>query len=177
MSKIKELYSKKFHWGARIIFASENFIIVSASFLLGYYVTSSLDHSAPIIDGLWAIISGIMVWDTTPKKTIALVKIRVKASVIGAFIAALYLIMFDFHILGLGVCMFIGVLFNFTVNFKEGIKPTGVTMAVILLISTINTDINPMLNSSLRVLESALGCMVAIAVSYIPIPPRYRFVK
>lgn len=177
MSKITDLYTKKFHWGARLIFAAENLIIATASFLLGYYVTSSLDHSAPIIDGLWAIISGIMVWDTTPKKTIELVKNRVKASVIGAVIATAYLMMFDFHVVGFGVCIFIGVLFNFTFNTKEGIKPTGVTMAVILLISTINADINPMLNSSLRVLESSLGCVVAIAVSYIPIPPRYRFVK
>lgn len=177
MSKIKDLYTKKFHWWARIIFALEIFIIASASFLLGYYVTSSLDHSAPIIDGLWAIISGIMVWDTTPKKTFELVKIRVKASIIGATIATVYLTMFDFHVVGLGVCAFIAVLFNFSFNSKEGIKPTGVTIAVILLISTMNADINPMLNSSLRVLESALGCTVAIVVSYIPIPPRYRFVK
>lgn len=168
---------REFSWTAKIVFAFENLIVATVSFLFGYYVTSSLDHSAPVIDGLWAVISGLMVWEPTPKKTISAVKNRIKASLIGASIACIYLLFFEFHVVGLGVCIFTGTLINYSLNFQKGIKPTGITIAVVLLISTMNHDINPVLNSSLRMLEVLLGCAVAIMVAYIPINSRYRFVK
>ena len=169
----KLTYSKKFHWTAKVIFTVEIFFIVVFAFLAGYFMNYFLNHSAPVVDGLWAIISGVMVWETTPKKTIKLAKTRFKAAFLGAPIGGVYLLLFDFDVFGMGICVGLAVILAYLLNFDNGLK----AIAVVLLISSVNPHVNPMLNASLRVIESGIGCVVAIGVSYIPIPPRYRFVK
>lgn len=170
-------YSKSTRLKAAFVLASENMIISIGAFMCGFFFTSNIDHSSPVIDGLWSVISGLLVWQSTPKRTLLAAKLRFNASFIGALIGGLYLVFLDFHVLGLGVCIGLGVFGNYIIAFQDGIRVTGVTIAVILLISSVNPDINPFVNASLRVLESFLGCLVAIGVSYIPIPPRYRFMK
>lgn len=170
-------YSKSTRLKAVVVLAMENMIIAIGAFMCGFFITSNIDHSSPVIDGLWAVISGLLVWQSTPKRTKNAAKLRFNASFIGALIGGVYLVFFDFHVIGLGVCIGLGVVGNYLIAFQDGIRVTGVTIAVVLLISSVNPEINPFVNASLRLLESFLGCLVAIMVSYIPIPPRYRFMK
>lgn len=170
-------YSRTTRVKAVFVLAMENMVIAITAFTGGYFVTSTIDHSSPVIDGLWAVISGLLVWQSTPRRTREAAKLRFNASFIGALIGGIYLMFFDFHVWGLGLCIGLGVVGNYIIAFQDGIRVTGVTIAVVLLISSVNPEINPFVNASLRLLESAMGSLVAIAVSYIPIPPRYRFMK
>lgn len=148
----------------------QNFLIAIFSFVCGYYVTSTVDHSSPAIDGLWAVISAILVFQNTYAETLKSAQVRIIGALIGSVIASLYLTFFEFSVLGLGVCIFLGILVCYVSHIPDKVRITSVSVSVVLLVSSVNPEINPFLNGSLRFVESIIGSAVAIGVSLIPIP-------
>ena len=162
--EVKNTTNSIFYTGA------QNFLLAMLSFTCGYYFTSAVDHSSPAIDGLWAVIAAILVFQTSFEETIKSAQIRIFSSLIGSVIASVYLSIFSFSVLGLGICTFLGIIICYVFHVPDRVRITSVSIAVIMLISSVNPEINPFLNGSLRFVESIVGSVVAIGVSLIPIP-------
>jgi len=143
-----------------------NLIIAVLAYLLGFYFTSMFHTLTAEIGGMWSVISGVLVMENTAPKTLKSGQLRVIASFIGAFLSGLYLYLFDFSVLGFAVCIGLGSLICHLFRIPSHIKATGVTIAVIMIISFAIKDSNPVLNAALRFGESIIGALVAVLVAY-----------
>jgi len=144
----------------------QSVLLVVGSYLLGYYFTELFHHPTSYVGGLWAAISGIIVGESTAKDTLHSAKIRIIGSLTGAIICGFYLSFFSFSILGYCICIAIGVLVCFLLKIQHSIKLTAITISVILIVSTIEHELHPVKNATLRFVESAIGSGLAVTVAF-----------
>lgn len=140
--------------------------LVVGSYLCGYYFTHLIHEPTSLVGGLWAAISGIIVFENTAPDTLHSAKIRIIGSLTGAIISGIYLFFFPFTILGFSICIALGVLVCFLFRIQNSIKLTAITISVIMIVSTVEKELHPIINAGLRFVESAIGTSLALMVAY-----------
>lgn len=145
----------------------KNIVVVLAAFLGGYYFTSIFHEPSSLVGGLWATISAIIVLEVSHYETITSAKNRLIGSFIGAVLSGIYLWLFPFTAIGFTVTIGVGVLVCFILKVPQAVKLTGITISVVVIVSTITEDLHPVNNAGLRFIESAIGTGVAVLVAYI----------
>jgi uncharacterized membrane protein YccC len=152
---------------SRVSSVASYVVITIAAYLLGSHFTALFHQPALVIGGLWSVISGIIVFESTRPKVLRSAKLRVIGSFIGALVSGVYLYFFSFTVLGFAACVGVGALICHLLRLPEHIKLTGVTISVIMLVSVITNNLSPIENAALRFAESVIGAAVAIAVAYV----------
>ena len=145
----------------------QNIAIVIGAFTCGFYFTKSFHEPTSYVGGLWSVISGIIVIESTHIKTWHSSKNRILGTLIGAIISGIYLYLFDFSLLGYAVSIAFGVMACYVFKAQASIKLTGITISVILIVSTIESELHPFMNAGLRFVESAIGTMIALLTAII----------
>ncbi len=144
----------------------KNVIVVLAAFLGGFYFTSMFHEPSSLVGGLWATISAIIVLEVSHHETLTSAKNRLVGSFIGAVLSGIYLLLFPFTAIGFAVTIGVGVLICFILKVPQAVKLTGITISVVVIVSTITEDLHPVNNAGLRFIESAIGTGVAILVAF-----------
>jgi len=142
-------------------------IVVLGAFLGGYYFTHLFHEPTSLVGGLWATISAIIVLESTHYETYTSAKNRIVGSFIGAVLSGIYLLMFPFTIVGFAATIGVGVLVCYIFRVPQSVKLTGITISVIMIVSTIGKDLHPVTNAVLRFVESGIGTSMAIIVAFI----------
>lgn len=155
----------------------QNVIIVCAAFLCGFYFTGLFHEPTSFIGGLWAVMSGIIVLESTARDSLRSAKTRIIGTLIGAIISGIYLHFFEFSIPGYAICVGIGILMCYILKLKHAAKLTGITISVILIVTAIEKELHPMMNAGLRFVESAIGTAVALLVAFAAHYLNEKFVK
>lgn len=145
----------------------KNVLVVVGAFLGGFYFTRMFHEPTSLVGGLWAVISAIIVLEASHKETYVSAKNRIGGTFIGAIVSGVYLFFFPFTIFGLTVAIATGVLICFLFGQQQSIKLTGITIAVVMIVSTIAKDLHPFINAGLRFVESAIGTGVAVLVALV----------
>lgn len=145
----------------------QNIVIVFCAFLCGFYFTGLFHEPTSFVGGLWAVISGIIVLESTARDSLRSAKARIIGTLIGSIISGIYLYLFEFSILGYGICVGVGILICHILKLKQAVKLTAITISVILIVTTIEKELHPMINAGLRFAESAIGTAIALLVAYI----------
>jgi len=145
----------------------ENFIVAVLAYLLGYYFTSLFHVGTAEVGGLWSVISGVFVMSENEYLTLKSARMRIKASLIGCFIAGAYLYFFPFSVVGFAISIALGVFICHILRIPDHIKTTSITISVVVIISAVVKDIGPIENAFLRFFESVIGSFVAVVVGYI----------
>ena len=145
---------------------TSNVIIAAAAYIAGYHFTELFQSHTSQIGGLWAVISGIIVYEDSRSKALTSAKLRVIGSFIGALISGVYLYFFPFTVVGYVVCIGVGALICHLLRLPDHIKLTGVTISVIMIVSLISYNADPVMNAALRFVESVIGTAVAVIVAY-----------
>lgn len=143
----------------------ENFIVAVIAYILGYYFTAMFHWGTAEIGGLWAVISGVFVMSDRESLTAKTARMRIRASFIGCLVGGVYLYFFPFEVVGFAVCIAIGVFLCHIFRIPDHIKTTSITIAVVMIVSVIVTDIGPVENAALRFAESVIGSLTALAVA------------
>lgn len=159
------LTGMKIHPSIRLLL--KTFAIVVGSFLGGFYFTTLFHAPTSLVGGLWAVISAIIVLESSHAETFASAKFRLIGSFLGAILSAIYLYFFTFSILGLTATIGIGVILCYLLKLSQSVKLTGVTIAVIVIVSTLEHSLHPFLNAGLRFIECAIGTAAAVVVALI----------
>ena len=155
--------------------AVENTLVCLLGYLGGYYVTTQFYAPSAALGGLWAVISGIVVLQATRRETWASAWLRVLGTFIGAVISAVYLYLLPFSPLGMAVTVGVTVLLCQFIGIPDHARLAALTVAVILVISGLHPEYNPLLNALLRFLESAIGTVLAVMVVWLwPEPHRSK---
>ncbi len=144
----------------------QSIIAVVGAYTCGFYFTGLFHEPTSFIGGLWAVISAIIVLEATAVSTLNTAKTRIVGTSTGAIISGVYLLLFPFSLLGYGICIAVGVLACHLFRVKPAMKITGITISVVLIVSTIEKELHPALNAGLRFMESMIGIGIAILVVY-----------
>jgi uncharacterized membrane protein YccC len=153
--------------------AVQNTLVCLFAYLGGYYLTTLLHIPAARLGGLWAMISGIVVLQATRRETWSSAWLRLLGTFIGAAITGIYLLLLPFSPLGMALTIGVTVLLCQLVGIPDHARLAALTVAVIMVISSLHPEINPVVNVLLRFVESCIGTALAvIAVILWPEPIR-----
>ncbi len=144
----------------------KNIAVVAGSFLGGFYFTALFHEPTSLVGGLWAVISAIIVIEATDLETYSSAKNRITGTLIGAIVSGAYLLLFPFSIIGFVLAIGVGVLICFLVGIPKAVKLTGITISVVMIVSSIAEDLHPFVNAGLRFAESAIGTVIAVIVAF-----------
>ena len=144
----------------------QSIIVIIGAYSCGFYFTEIFHQPTSFVGGLWAVISGIIVFEITAMGTLQSAKTRIIGTFTGAFISGVYLILFSFSIIGYGITIAIGILICYAFKIQNSLKLTSITISVVLIVSTIENELHPFMNAGLRFAESAIGIGIALLVAF-----------
>ena len=137
-------------------------LVSLGSYLCGYYFTGLFHRPSAALGGLWALISGIVVLQVDWRGTLSSAWLRVLGTLVGAIVSALYLWFLPFDPLGMAGCIFATVLLCHAVGIPDPARLAAVTVALIMVIHTLDPSVSPIVSAALRFSESFLGAAVAV---------------
>jgi uncharacterized membrane protein YccC len=146
----------------RISIAIQNALVSLAAYLVGSYFTASFHGSSSTIGGLWSLISAIVVLQATTRDTWKSAVLRILGTLVGATVSGFYLYFFSFNVVGMAISVGLTVLLCQMVEVPDHGRLAAMTVALIMVISSSNPDLSPLVNSALRFIESAIGAGVAV---------------
>ncbi|WP_162136959.1 FUSC family protein [Magnetospirillum molischianum] len=145
--------------------ATKAIIVVLLSYSGGLYFTGLLHPESALFGAMWAAVSGLASMQDDLPGTRDAAALRVWGTLVGALVAASYLSVLPFSMIGLalaaGLAAGIGALFKLT----DGGRLSAITVTVISILTVINPDLHPISNASLRFLESCFGSAMALVVA------------
>ena len=162
---MENMRMKKFLWP--ISSGTRYAIIALLSFSGAHYFTLYVLGTslyAPI-GALWATITGTVVIADTYESTVAKAGLQFLGGLAGAIAGFIYLSFFPFSIAGMVVMIFVVVSLCQVSQFSGYSPGAAMNLAVILVFSSINPELSPIMNSGLRLVEMAIGCGIAIIVA------------
>jgi uncharacterized membrane protein YccC len=145
-------------------------LVSLASYLCGFYFSSLFHRPSAGMGGLWALISGVVVLQSTWRSTLSSAWLRVLGTLMGAIISAAYLSLLPFNPFGMAACIFATVLVCHAAGAPDPARLAALTVALIMVVSSIDSTVSPITNAALRFAESCLG--TAVAVLAVEIWPR-----
>ena len=134
------------------------------SFLLGAWISTYLHAGSPLIGGLWAMISAVIIEHVNYKEMLKNAGIRITGTFIGIVISWIGFSIMGYHYSSLFVCMFTSVVvcaaFKLTVY-----RLCCITSAIIFAVSQVGGYVSPGVNCTARFFESLTGVIVALILA------------
>jgi uncharacterized membrane protein YccC len=139
------------------------------AFVIAEQITVIMQGTADLapVGALWAMISGIIVMQETRKSTLDSAWLRILGSFAGAVISAAYLVFLPFSPLGMAVLIGITVLICQALGAPGHARLASLTVAVVMVISSVNPEISPVLNAATRFVEVIIGSVIAVAIVWV----------
>jgi uncharacterized membrane protein YccC len=128
----------------------------------GFSLTSLFHGASAGIGGLWSLISGIVVLQSTRRNTWSSACLRILGTLVGSIISAVYLSRLPFSAVGMAACIFATVLLCHTVRIPDHARLAAITVALIMVMSGIHPGLSPVLSAVLRFCESCIGTAIAV---------------
>jgi uncharacterized membrane protein YccC len=132
------------------------------SYVCGFYFTSLFHGASAGIGGLWSLISGIVVLQSTRRNTWSSACLRILGTLVGSIISAAYLSRLPFSAVGMAVCIFVTVLVCHTIRIPDHARLAAITVALIMVMSSNQPGLSPVLSAALRFCESCIGTAIAV---------------
>jgi uncharacterized membrane protein YccC len=147
---------------AQISVAAQNALVGLAAYVAGFYFTALFHSKSSAMGGFWSVISAIVVLQATTRETWKSALLRVRGTLIGAIIGCVYLYFFAFNPIGMALSMGVTVLFCDALNVPDHGRLAAVTVALIMVLSSLIPEMSPFANAALRFVESAIGAGIAV---------------
>jgi uncharacterized membrane protein YccC len=147
-------------------FALQLALVALLSYAGGAAFTDLFHGASARLGGLWSVIAGILVLQTTRRDTWAQARVRVVGTLIGSIMAAAYLWGFAFSAVGLAACTLATVLLCHATGIPGHARSAVLTVAVILVLASLN-PLGPLLAATLRFCESCIGTAMAVLAAHV----------
>lgn len=142
-------------------------LAVLVSYLIGFHLTGGFHDESRYFGAMLAAIASIVALQADIKTSIKQGWLRVLGTFIGAVIATIYLLLFPFSVAGLIGTVFVLEIMCMMLSIPDNGKMATIALIVIMLISQKNPDIPPIVNSSLRFLETTVGAVIGIGMAWL----------
>lgn len=121
-----------------------------------------------------ACSSAVIVIDTQGvRSSLKVGWLRLLGTLLGAVLAYVYLLLFDFNIGGMALAVAVLSLICMALGIPDGGKIATITLIIVLVVSKIEPGMSPLLNGALRFGESAVGALIGIGVSWVAEKVKY----
>ena len=167
-----------FHDFARktsLLTAIQMSLAVGFSYFLAIKIASLLGFSDPLVSGLWAGISSIVVMQTQIEAVHLAGYLRFIGSLMGAVCAVVSTWLFGYTFLAIVMTMFFTTIMISLLQLKSTLKLSNLTALIIIVVGMMDPLVSPWLNAIARVLESALGAGIAVILVWVFYPIRKKF--
>ena len=142
-------------------------IAVLLSYLIGFYLTGSFHDESRYFGAMLAAIASVVALQADLKTSLRQGWLRILGTFIGAVIATIYLLIFPFSVEGLIITVFVLEIVCMMFSIPDNGKMATIALIVIMLISQKSPQIPPIVNSSLRFLETVAGAGIGIAIAWL----------
>lgn len=142
-------------------------IAVLLSYMGGFYLTGSFHDESSYFGAMLAAIASVVALQSDIKTSITQGWLRVLGTFIGAVIATIYLSVFHFSVAGFIATVFLLEITCMLLKIPDNGRMATIALIVIMLISQKSPDIPPIVNGSLRFVETALGVTIGIALAWL----------
>lgn len=137
------------------------------AYLTGIYATGSFHSSSRWMGAMLSCTSVITVLQMpTYRDSLKPGIMRVVGTFLGALIAYIYLKMLPFSVVGMLLTVFALEALCMILNIYNNGRIATITLLIIMLVSQLSPQSDPMVNCSLRFFESAVGVGVGLAVRW-----------
>lgn len=150
-----------------IIMAIQNVVVCLVAYPCGAYFTGIFHGASASMGGLWSVISGLVVVQSTTRDTWKSAGLRVLGTLIGAIVSGLYLTLLPFSMVGMALSIGVTIVLCHLLKVPEHGRLAVVNVAVIMVISHLNPGLSPIVNAALRFSESCIGAVVAVAIVHL----------
>jgi len=141
--------------------------VSTLAYLGGSRFTALFHGASAVVGGLWSMISAVVVLQATRRETITSASRRVLATLIGAVISAVYLVVFPYSLVGMAVCIGATVLLGQVTGSPDHARLAAITVAVIMVTSSVSPTLSPILNAALRFAESCIGAATTVVAAHV----------
>jgi len=141
--------------------------VSTLAYLGGSRFTALFHGASAVVGGLWSMISAVVVLQATRRETITSASRRVLATLIGAVISAIYLLVFPYSLVGMAVCIGATVLLGQVTGSPDHARLAAITVAVIMVTSSVSPTLSPILNAALRFAESCIGAGTTVVAAHV----------
>jgi uncharacterized membrane protein YccC len=142
------------------------------SYLLGFHFTRLFHDASAGTGALWSVISGILVLQAEWRGTESSAHIRVLGTLVGSIVSALYLSVRPFHPVAMAGCILVTVLICHVLRLRDHARLASLSVAAILILTSLNPSLSPLVSAALRFGESCLGTAMALILARLwPAPP------
>lgn len=142
-------------------------IAVLLSYLAGFYLTGSFHDESRYFGAMLASIASVVALQADFKTSVKQGWLRVVGTFIGSLIATIYLMLFPFSLTGLIVTVFLLEITCMLLKIPDNGKMATIALIVIMLISQKSPDIPPIVNGTLRFLETVVGAVIGIVIAWL----------
>ena len=148
------------------IIAAEGMIITALGYYLGSRFTAIFHGASSQVGGVWSVISGLVVLQSTIRETLKSSLLRSIGTFIGALVAASWLTLFGYSLAGMAVCAGLTLAICYLVDIFEYARLAAATVIIIAALNQGAPEVPPFLNAFLRFSESSIGVGVCILSVY-----------
>lgn len=145
--------------------AVQTALVSLSSYLCGFQLTSLFHGASADTGAMWAVISGILVLQTTAGGTWSSTRIRALGTLVGAITSAVYLSLLPFSAIGMAACILATVLFCYAAHSPDLARTAALTVTVMTLLSSRHETLTPLVGVALRLGEACVGAATALIVA------------
>lgn len=137
------------------------------AYMTGMYVTGSFHSASRWMGAMLSCTSMITVMQMPSyKESIGPSLMRVVGTFLGALIAYVYLRLLPFSVVGMLLSVFMLEMLCMILNIYNRGRIATITLVIIMLVSQMSPDSDPLVNCSLRFFESAVGVGVGLLLRW-----------
>jgi uncharacterized membrane protein YccC len=139
-------------------------IVALTSYAAGVKFTTFFHSSSARIGAVWCVVAGIVVLQASRHETMKASILRLVGTFVGAFVGAIYLLLFPYNIWGMSIAVGVTVLLSQILHVPDNGRLAAITVVIVLAFSAALPDLNPWANAGLRFFESCIGASIAVLI-------------
>ena len=157
-----------------ILLAIKTAIVTALCYYAGFYFSMLYKFSSPQIAGLWCIISGIIVLQVFIQDSFSAAWLRILGSFVGAVMSFIFSEFLGYTLPALLLCVLCTVMLTSAFHIKQAFRLASLTAAIVIIVGMLTPTVAPFMNASGRFFESAMGALIAMAITAIFFPLRKK---
>ena len=136
-------------------------------FVVGEHVSQWVHDGKGYIDGLWCMISALVVLQSFINDTLQASKDRIIGTLVASVVSVLACLVFDYGYLAIFFSIALSAYAMNLMKMEDGVRIATATAAVITGYGFIKPHDSPLLNASMRSLDTLIGVGISLAVVYL----------
>lgn len=165
----KESFSTFWHTlstRAEVTMAAKMGIAASLSFLIGHWFYELIEHPSTFVSGLWCVMASIVVMQSRLGGTYKAVWSRFLGILVGSVAGGLFITTMGEGAISICIGVFFTVALCSLLNLADSIRIAGLSTALIIVSAMARPGVDPWDFAFFRFIDSCIGLVVALCVSY-----------